>query len=191
MSGNLLNYINGGFFSTTSILGGGMPGGQASGLLGGGANSNGGSGMIGSGVRSSDRNVLRKAFGNNQLSATFGIQSPLYYVSTHQTKITPFRAVMAAGDPNGSINKSPSTLLHSANQVQAPRVQGTQNNPGGVKYGSQSEGAFYTGNPKFVYDGSDYTRYKHLKAVNKTYDDSSFGGSNNGSYVFLTRVRRY
>lgn len=191
MSGNLLNYINGGFFSTKSVLGGGIPGGQANGLLGGGANANGGSGMEGGGVRSTDRQVLRKAFGNNQLSQTYGIQSPVYYVTTHQSKTTPFRAAMAAGDPNGTKNAAPSPLLPSASQVQAPRVQGTQNNPGGVKYGSQAGGAFYTGNPKYVYDGSDYTRYKHLKAVNQTYDDSSFGGANNGAYVFLKRVRRF
>ena len=106
-------------------------------------------------------------------------------------KITPFRAAMAAGDPNGTKNAAPTPLLPSASQVQAPRVQGTQNNPGGIKYGSQAGGSFYTGNPKYVYDGSDYTRYKHLKAVNQTYDDSSFGGANNGAYVFLKRVRRF
>jgi hypothetical protein len=42
-----------------------------------------------------------------------------------------------------------------------------------------------------VYDGSDYTRYKKLRAVNRTYDDKSFGGSNNGSYSALKRVRRF
>lgn len=186
MSGNLFNYINGGFYSKTSILGGGIPGGQASGLLGGGANSHGGSGMIGSGLRSTDRNVLRKAFGNNHLSET--IPSPIYFIENRQSKTTPFRAVMCAGDINGTVNKSPSPNLPGSNQVQVPRVQGTQNNPGGNFNNGE---AYYTGNPKFVYDGSDYTRYKHLKAVNKTYDDSSFGGSNNGSYEFLKRVRRY
>jgi hypothetical protein len=33
--------------------------------------------------------------------------------------------------------------------------------------------------------------YKQLKSVNKTYDDKSFGGSNNGSYSFLLAVRRF
>ena len=47
----------------------------------------------------------------------------------------------------------------------------------------------FTGNPRFVYDGSDYTRYKKLKAKLNTYNDKSFGGSNNGSYSFLMRVR--
>jgi hypothetical protein len=57
---------------------------------------------------------------------------------------------------------------------------------GGVR---NDGGALFTGNPKFVYDGSDYTRYKKIKAVNKTYNDSSFGGANNGAYVALNRVR--
>ena len=58
--------------------------------------------------------------------------------------------------------------------------------------GVQNNGtAFFTGNPRYVYDGSDYTRYKKLRAVNKTYDDKSFGGANNGAYVALKRVRRF
>jgi hypothetical protein len=51
--------------------------------------------------------------------------------------------------------------------------------------------SYYTGNPKYVYDSSVYTRYKQLKSVNKTYDDKSFGGSNNGAYTFLLAVRRF
>ena len=44
----------------------------------------------------------------------------------------------------------------------------------GIKNGGGSE---YTGNPRFVYDGSDYVRFKRLVAKNKTYNDSSFGGA--------------
>ena len=53
----------------------------------------------------------------------------------------------------------------------------------------QTGGSAFTGNPKFVYDGSDYTRFKKMKAKLKTYNDKSFGGSNNGAYTFLMRVR--
>jgi len=35
-----------------------------------------------------------------------------------------------------------------------------------------------------VYDSSVYTKYRTLNAKAKTYDDPSFGGSNNGSFVF-------
>ena len=44
-------------------------------------------------------------------------------------------------------------------------------------------------NKEPVKDGSDFTRFKKLEAKNKTYNDSSFGGSNNGSFTFLNRVR--
>jgi len=49
----------------------------------------------------------------------------------------------------------------------------------------------YCGNNKYVSDSSLYTLFKNLSAINKNYNDSSFGGnSNNGSYTFLMRVRR-
>ena len=32
-----------------------------------------------------------------------------------------------------------------------------------------------SGNPCHVYDGSDFTRYKKLAAINKNYNDKSFG----------------
>jgi hypothetical protein len=53
-----------------------------------------------------------------------------------------------------------------------------------------------SGNPRHVYDGSDFIRYKKLAAINKNYNDKSFGGPSKagagGSGVFtaLGRVRR-
>jgi hypothetical protein len=47
-----------------------------------------------------------------------------------------------------------------------------------------------SGNSKFVSDSSLFTRFKHLSAVNQTYNDKSFGGNDhNGSYSFLMSVR--
>jgi len=182
MSGNLLNT------STTSNLGGGIPGSQPN-LLGGGGNSTSYSGMVGGGERSLSRAYLRKAFGNSWLiRSNSNIRSPNYFVINKQSKTTPFRAIMSAGDVNGTVNQAGSRLLPKVNQVQAPRVQGTQN----ISDGPRNDGnSYYTGNPKYVYDSSVYTRYKQLKSVNKTYDDKSFGGSNNGSYSFLLAVRRF
>jgi hypothetical protein len=180
MSGNLLNKN-----MMSSILGGGIAGSQQT-LLGGGASSNGGSGMAGGIDRSIDRTILRQAFGNSYL--TYNIRSPQWYVANNKSKTTPFRAAFSAGDINGSYNSAASKNIPGNNQVSAPRVQGTQNNPGSIQSNGNS---YYTGNPTFVYDGSDYTRYKRLVAVNKTYDDSSYGGSNNGSYTFLRAVRRF
>ena len=182
MSGNQLNTSN------TSNLGGGTPGGQPT-LLGGGSNSTSNSGMVGGGERSLSRVYLRRAFGNSWLlNGNSNFRSPNFFVYNKQSKTTPFRAVMSAGDVNGTVNQSGSSSLPKINQLQAPRVQGTQNISGGPRNDGAS---YYTGNPKYVYDSSVYTKYKQLKSVNKTYDDSSFGGSNNGSYSFLLAVRRF
>lgn len=181
MSGNRLNT------TMSSILGGGIPGSQPkNGLIGGGANSNSDSGMIGGSERSQTRTVLRQAFGNSALSSN--IRSPQAFVSLKISKTTPFRAAMSAGDVNGSVNKAPAPGLPAINQVGSQRVPGTQNISGPPRNNGD---AYYTGNPKYVYDGSDFTRYKRLKAINKTYDDSSFGGSNNGAYTFIMHVRRF
>jgi len=52
-------------------------------------------------------------------------------------------------------------------------------------------GAFYTGNVKYVYDSSDYVKFKRLSAENKTYNDLTFGGDNaSTAQSALRRVRR-
>jgi hypothetical protein len=183
MSGNRLN------MTMTSILGGGLPGGQPKwGLIGGGSGSTGGSGMEGGGARGIDRFVLREAFGNQYLSNNPLYHSPAYYVNERLSKTTPFRAIMSAGDVNGTKNEAGAPFLPSPNQVRSSYVQTVKLFTNGVR---DNGSAFFTGNPKYVYDGSDYTRYKKLRAVNRTYDDKSFGGSNNGSYSALKRVRRF
>lgn len=47
-------------------------------------------------------------------------------------------------------------------------------------------------NVKYVYDSSDYTTYLKQKAVNKNYNDLSYGGDNyNASQVAWRAIRRY
>jgi hypothetical protein len=183
MSGNVLNN------TMSSILGGGLPGGQPkSGLIGGGAGSTGGSGMEGGGARGTDRFVLREAFGNQFLSNNPVVQSPAWFVGNGLSQTTPFRAIMSAGDVNGSKNQPGAPFLPSPNQVRPSYIQTVKMFTNAV----QNNGtAYYTGNPRYVYDGADYVRYKRLRAVNKTYDDKSFGGANNGAFSALKRVRRF
>lgn len=46
-------------------------------------------------------------------------------------------------------------------------------------------------NVKFVPDSSDYVKFKRQQAINKMYNDNSFGGDqHNASYVPLLRARR-
>jgi hypothetical protein len=49
----------------------------------------------------------------------------------------------------------------------------------------------YSGNPKFVYAGSDYIRFKKLQALNKNFNDWTYGGaSNSQSQHAINRVRK-
>ena len=166
-----------------SLLGGGIPGAQPpSGLIGGGGGSKGGSGMVGSSARGVERFIMREAFGNQRILSSN--KAPL--INT-DAKTTPFRRAYNAGDSAGTYNDAASPSLPGSNQVNGRSVSMLN-----VKSGSvHNDGAaLFTGNPKFVYDGADYVRYKKLKAINKTYNDSSFGGEN-GSTVSqaLRRVR--
>ena len=115
--------------------------------------------------------------------------------------ITPFRAVNNAGD-----------ILSRQNYSCGGSCQTPQSRPGmwGLRqrFGATSNSCradiFWTANQinpavpsstcngKFVYDGSDYTKFKKNQAVNQNYNDLSFGGDqSNGSQVSYRAVRRY
>ena len=115
--------------------------------------------------------------------------------------ITPFRAVNNAGD-----------LLSRANYSCGGSCQTPQSRPGlnGLRhrFGSTSTSCQQsvvwssiqvnpdvpssTCNGKYVYDGSDYTRFKKNLAVNKNYNDRSFGGNDsNTSQVAIRHSKRY
>jgi len=166
-----------------SRLGGGIPGGQPpGGLLGGGGGTAGGSGMEGGQPRGMDRIRLRRAFGNNTVS---GVNNSRQTINIR--RITPFRMAFNAGDLNGTINSTPMASLPGANQANGRTNSRLNAWSGGVHNNGASA---YSGNPKWVYDGSDYTRFKKLQAKNRNYNDSSFGGDqSNGSFVAWNRVK--
>ena len=59
----------------------------------------------------------------------------------------------------------------------------TQPNPTGIPSA--------TTNVKYVYDGSDYTKFKKQQAVNRNYNDYSYGGAGgSNTFIALNRVRR-
>lgn len=164
-------------------LGGGRKGVQPA-LLGGGANSNSGSGMIGGSERSQSRLVLREAWGQ------YGFLKRLNILDTsYRSGLTPFRQAMNAGDMKQASSHysgvGPDKRLPLINQVNGIGPSKLYANGGSIQPGNSA----YTGNPHYVYDSSDYIRYRRLKANLNTYNDESFGGSNNGSYTFLMNIR--
>lgn len=135
----------------------------------------------GASERATTRFILRNAFGNSCSMVKYGLK---------RNVITPFRMAMNAGDPNGTKNSMPTPNMPSSNQVNG--VQGTLTRAnmsfGGVRSNGQS---YYSGNPTFVYDGSDYVKFKKQQAVNRNYNDIKNGGDqSNASFVNLMAVRR-
>ena len=118
-----------------------------------------------------------------------------------RTITTPFRAVNNAGD-----------LLSRENFSCGGSCQSYQSRPGlkglrqhfGATSTSCTPSSVYnslqlnssvpsaTCNVKWVYDSSDYVTYLKQKAVNKNYNDLSYGGDNNhSSQVASKAIRRY
>jgi hypothetical protein len=177
-----------------SKLGGGLPGGQPKGgLIGGGDGNNGGSGMEGASTRARDRNILRKAFGNHVfvVGSLAPLDIPRDSEGQSRWRTSPFRVAENAGDILGTVNMHPNMALPGGyNQINGigPSQLHATKSANGVK--KSNSGAAYSGNPKFVYDGSDYTRFKKLQAKNRNYNDKSFGGDDfHSTFVPLKRVR--
>jgi hypothetical protein len=95
---------------------------------------------------------------------------------------TPFRIAMNAGDL-----LSRRSVPGGSNQV-----KGAVGKYKSIYFSdSAHKGDGATGNSKYVYDSSVYTKFKHLSAKTRTYDDPTFGGSNNGDYVALRASKRF
>ena len=147
-------------------------------LVGGGANTNSGSGMDGGNGRSLNRFTLRKGW-----NGTAG--------SFNNAVLGPFRRVNNAGDLQGRVNVSSG----GPNQVNNVRRQSLASWPLLAGSVSRNLDALNSGvpvnscNPTFVYDSSDYVRFKKLQSINRNYNDSSFGGSNNAAQVPFALAR--
>jgi hypothetical protein len=101
---------------------------------------------------------------------------------------TTFRHAMNAGDPLTRVNYScggPNPLSN------LPSVkQNVSLFRGGIKsFCDASNVPASSCNVKYVYDSSNFTRFRKEGAVNKSYNDTSFGGANNGSYSFIKHAR--
>jgi hypothetical protein len=123
-----------------------------------------------------NRLKLRKAFKTNRIAKANNMPS----------KCGPFRSAYQLGDPLGRKCQS----CNGCSQV---------NNADGVSNADCSketngvtplEVPLASGNGKFVADSSLFTQFKHLEAINLTYNDKTGGGDDhNGSYSFLNNLR--
>ena len=106
------------------------------------------------------RIIAHKAFGN---SIQPGLDSsPLQYPNA---ALTPFRIAVSAGDING-INNSAANIKYGyiANQNNTIGRYTNSTLFGSVNNKGKSS---YVGNNKYVYDSSNYIKYKKIYSVNK------------------------
>lgn len=107
-------------------------------------------------------------------------------VNDKKRVITPFRAVNNSGDflaRNNYVCKGP-----NPNKLYR----------GGIfpRYGSivsqcdMSLVPASSTNVRYVPDSSDYTKYKKQNALNRNYNDNTFGGYNNAAYSKIMAMRR-
>jgi hypothetical protein len=114
---------------------------------------------------------------------------------------TPFRAVNNAGDILSRLNYSCGGSCQSFQS--RPGLRGLKNHFGAVQQSCTPSAAYNSlqllnnipaaaCNVKFVYDSSDYTTYLKQRAVNKNFNDLTFGGDqSNASQSAIRAVRRY
>lgn len=170
--------------SFKSILGGGIPGSQPIGV-----------GYVASGIGSLDtitgnsrgvnRSVLRRSFGNMYND---GLQSSPLQIATKSTSLCgSFRAATMAGDVLGEVNSATNKKYGIEHNNVGKQFSSLNLNQGGLR---RDGAASYAGNPKKVYDASDFIRYKKLKSINQTYNDKSAGGDqHNASQHAWSRVK--
>ena len=135
--------------------------------------------------RAVSRRQLSRAFGN-MTNAGLGT-SPLLY---SKNILGPFRTAFNAGDVvTNSIEPTNIKYGRLPNQVGGNNLSRIQ--VGGDGTSAQNGKAMYSGNPKYVHDGSDYIRFRKLQAMNKSYNDTSYGGAaNSQSQHAINRVRK-
>lgn len=166
-----------------SPLGGGYDG-YSPALIGGGAGTHGSGGMEGGNERSMDRLLLRQAWNGQYASGVVNGRKPV---------CTPFRLVNNAGDYLGRQNYVSGGSDQVQGLVRSSSVGSWKMFGGHVQATNDGTGIpSSTCNVKYVYDGSDYTSFKKKQAMNRTYNDQSFGGDeSHASQSALRRVRRY
>ena len=100
---------------------------------------------------------------------------------------TPFRAVNNAGDFLGRVNYvcgGPHVNKNVGNSEWNHLMGNFINSCDGKGVPASNC------NPKYVYDSSDYTRYRKERSLNRNYNDLKDGGYTNSAYVNILAARR-
>jgi hypothetical protein len=118
-----------------------------------------------------------------------------------QSITTPFRAVNNAGDLLSRLNYSCGGTCQSFQS--RPGLRGLKNHFGAIQSSCLPSAAYNSlqllnnipaaaCNVKYVYDSSDYVTYLKQRAVNKNYNDLTYGGDqSNTSQSAIRAIRRY
>lgn len=147
-----------------------------------------GSTLVGSEV-ALKRKILRKVVRTNKIKADG--------VLTNKRSVSgPFRTAFHLGDPLGrqnfrcgGCNQVNDTNSNVLNHRLADGVSSMDCNKQVLGY-TAAQVPVEGSNNKYVADSSLYTRFKHLGAVNLTYNDVTGGGDqNNASYTVLNNLR--
>jgi hypothetical protein len=122
-----------------------------------------------------DRMVVREAFPTSSMFQDKRVLG-------NQWAQTPFRIVMNAGD----------LLSRRSAPGGSNQIKGSvgRNEPAFMSDGVQ-KGDGASGNARYVYDSSVYTKFKRLSAKTATYNKATFGGSNNSAYVSIKAAGRF
>ena len=127
------------------------------------------------------RFTLRKAWNGSAASEKWGGHAPA---------ATPFRVVNNAGDYFSRQNYT-SGGSNQVTSVKQSIASGWRGLAGGVHANADSTGVpSATCNTKFVYDSSDYIRFRKQMAMNRNYNDAGFGGANNAAQSAIRAIRR-
>jgi len=134
--------------------------------------------------RSSSRKHLAKAFGNLH-NPGLGTSPAL----NARNVLGPFKTAFNSGDILTTyIEKTNPRYGYASNQVGGNNLSRLNPKHDGV---SRNGSAMYSGNSKFVHDGSDYARFKKLQAINRNYNDITHGGdSGKTGQQAIRRMRR-
>ena len=139
-----------------------------------------------------NRAILRRAFRNNKVIVDGQ--------AIGRKTCGPYKSAFSLGDGLTRLNKScgGSNQVKSSTRLSSVSLgDGTSNKD--CNYTVNLNGTDVTplnfplesGNYKFVSDSSNYTTFKTLEGVNKTYNDKSFGGDDHRStFSFIKNLRK-